>query len=298
MNKDVYLGMRPGDLDDKPYAKYWQPEMSPLPAHVAEAVLQGPASQELGFPHNEAGQLLAPGYLPLETGYTRLANGQVFVSVLTQMPGVSGEMIDWWFGWHGIESERYKLWHPRAHMKTSMKKSLSSKSGLTDREKYVGNVSYVEEYIGGENLPISIAFQTPAENYLDESRFEQAGVETAVCARAGFTKSHLNFSRLIHLIRKTEDGCEMRSRFWLGDVALGVLPERGLVNRLLGARFIAKRAGSIETGRDLLVHCSMEMNHLASFLPDLYRDYNPQQSDRPAANTSEEDANEKACLSL
>jgi len=298
VNKDVYLGMRPGDLDDKPYAKYWQPEMSPLPAHAAEAVLQGPASQELGFPHEQAGQLLAPGYLPLETGYTRLANGQVFVSVLTHMPGVTGEMIDWWFGWHGIENERYKLWHPRAHMKTSMKNPLSAEPGLTDCEKYVGNVSYVEEYIGGENLPISIAFQTPAENYLDEAGFAQAGIQTAVCARVGITKSNLNFSRLIHLIRETEDGCEMRSRFWLGDVAFGALPERNIVNRLLGSRFIARRAASLETGRDLLVHCSMEMNHLASFLPDLYRDYNPQKRDCPKTCANEAISDDHACLSL
>ena len=288
MNKNVYLGMQPGDLDGKPYAKYWQPDMAPLPAHAAEAILQGTISQELGFAHEEAAQLLEPGYLPLETGYTRLANGQVFVAVLTDMPGVSGEMIDWWFGWHGNENQRYKLWHPRAHMKVSMEKDLAAESGITDREKYVGNVSYVEEYIGGESLPISIAFHSPADSHLDESKFEQARVQTAVCARIGFTTSNLNFSRVIHLIRETDRGCEMRSRFWLGDVALRALPERSAVNRMLGSRFVASRAGKLEIGRDLLVHCSMEMNHLASFLPNLYRDYHPPVSDRSKAFSSEE----------
>jgi hypothetical protein len=24
--------------------------------------------------------------------------------------------IDWWFGWHSDEPQRYKLWHPRAHV--------------------------------------------------------------------------------------------------------------------------------------------------------------------------------------
>ena len=116
MGDESYLGMRPGDLADKPYAKYWNPEMAPLPEHAAQAILTRPEAAELGFAHDEAGQLLEPGYLPLETGYTRLANGQVFVAVLTRMPGVSGEMIDWWFAWHGVEKERYKLWHPRAHL--------------------------------------------------------------------------------------------------------------------------------------------------------------------------------------
>ena len=28
-------------------------------------------------------------------------------------------------------------------------------------------------------------------------------------------------------------------------------------------------------GRDMTVHCAMEMNHLAGFLPALYADYHP-----------------------
>ena len=32
------------------------------------------------------------------------------------MPGVTPQMWEWWFGWHGSDSRRYKLWHPRAHV--------------------------------------------------------------------------------------------------------------------------------------------------------------------------------------
>ena len=31
MTDTAYLGMRPGDPDDTPYAKFWRPGMSPLP---------------------------------------------------------------------------------------------------------------------------------------------------------------------------------------------------------------------------------------------------------------------------
>jgi hypothetical protein len=30
MSRDKYLGMRSGDLDGKPYAKYWNPKMAPM----------------------------------------------------------------------------------------------------------------------------------------------------------------------------------------------------------------------------------------------------------------------------
>ena len=98
-SNNLYLGIRPGDLDNKPYAKYWNPEMGPLQDHVQQALTHGVEASELGFEITEADQLLEPGYLPLENGFTRLGNGHIFVAVLTKMPGVSGEMIDWWIGW-------------------------------------------------------------------------------------------------------------------------------------------------------------------------------------------------------
>jgi hypothetical protein len=276
MAKQHYLGMHEGDLNEKPYAKYWQPTMAALPDRAAEALLQGPVAGEMGFVHEQAGELLKPGYLPLETGYTRLRNGQVFVAVLTPMPGVSGKMIDWWFGWHGAEKERYKLWHPQAHVNVSMERQVADDPNLSDREKYVGNVSYVHEYIGDGFLPLTIAFNTPEDNHLESNAFEAASVSTAVCARTGFASRPFDIGRLIHLIRETDDGCEMRSRFWIGDIAARGLSDHNVINRMLGSKFVASRAGDINLGRDLVVHCAMEMQHLASFLPALYADYHPE----------------------
>lgn len=267
--------MRAGDLENKPYARYWKPDMRPLQAHAAQAVLRGPEAAELGFAHEQAGKLLEPGYLPLETGYTRLANGQVFVAVLTPMPGVSGEMIDWWFAWHGVEKERYKLWHPHAHVRAKFEIPLDDTPDLPNREKYVGNTCLVDEYIGCDYVQIAIKFQPPGDNYLDDSRFAQSNVSTAVCARVGSAGKPFNFGRIVHLIRETEHGCEMRSRFWLGDAEFATFSKHGVINRALGSRVIAKQVATQAMGRDLLVHCAMEMDHLANFLPDLYADYHP-----------------------
>ena len=38
----------------------------------------------------DANQLLEPGYLPMESGYTRLPNGDMYIAVLTRMPGGLG----------------------------------------------------------------------------------------------------------------------------------------------------------------------------------------------------------------
>src|SRR5215217_7720037 len=128
MSKKIYLGMQPGDLENKRYAKYWNPRMRPMQPQAQEAVLHGPEAAELGFSVNEANQLLGSGDLPLENGYTRLDTGQVFVAVLTRMPRVDERMIDWWFGWHYMEHQRYKLWHPRAHLANGAQKMIGDDS--------------------------------------------------------------------------------------------------------------------------------------------------------------------------
>ncbi|CAA0079521.1 Phloretin hydrolase [Zhongshania aliphaticivorans] len=273
MTNETYLGMRPDDLKDKPYAKYWNPDMKGLSEHVTQGLLQSPLPNGYGFSHKESTRLLESGYLPLESGYTQLSNGEMFVATLTPMPGVSGKMIDWWFGWHGSESQRYKLWHPHAHIKTLMKNPTEDNPNLSDRERYVGNTSYVDEYIGDRVLKLAIQFKDPEMFGLDPSKFEAAGVQTVVCAHVGPAKSSINVGKLVHLIRETEDGCEMRSRFWLGKASLRDKPKSHPLNRVLGMKAVSKFAMTRDHGHDMVVHCGMEMAHLASFLPALYADY-------------------------
>ena len=275
MSDEKYLGMKAGELEGKPYAKYWNPEMAPMQAHAQKALMHGIEASELGFPLSQANQLLDPGYLPMENGFTRLDNGQVFVSILTEMPGITGKMIDWWFGWHWMETQRYKLWHPRAHQAIKAEKMIGDDPDLTDREKYLHNPNYISEYVGGESMDIVVSFSDPSE-LLDVSRFDEANIGTAICATVGFQGKPVNFGGLIHLIRETVEGCEMRSRFWLGKVDVKGVSTSGILNKIASSKFVAEHAAPIELGRDMLVHCAMEMNHLASFLPELYADYHPE----------------------
>ncbi len=272
MKQERYLGMRPGDLDGKPYARHWNPEMAPMQEHVRHALLHGPEACELGFPITEANQLLEPGYLPLENGYTRLRSGQVFVAVLTKMPRVTSKMIDWWFGWHYMESERYKLWHPRAHVSNGAEKMIGDDPARSDREKYLHNPNYVTEYVGNSLLRINITFSEPSA-LVDTARFDEARIGTMVCGTVSHPTAPVAIARMIHQIRETDDGCEMRSRFWMGAVALQGAAR--VLDPIVPRGFLARRATSLGQGRDLVAHCAAEMNHLASFLPELYADYRP-----------------------
>ena len=64
----------------------------------------------------ELDSLLTPEKLPYLSGIERLPDGILHVAVLTRMPGVSPEMIGWWFGEYMQTTEHYKRWHPRDHV--------------------------------------------------------------------------------------------------------------------------------------------------------------------------------------
>jgi hypothetical protein len=245
--------------------------------HVREAIIAavrvGLQPPECGVPLRAAGALLEPGYLAMENGYARLDDATLYVAAHTPMPGVTGEMIDWWFAWHGEESARYQLWHPRDHVSARWREPVTCVGG--DRELwqrlYRNNVSEVDEFVGSTLMRLSIAFADPAA-YLDVSRFESSGTEAVVCARTYARKENVAAGHLIHQIRRTSDGVEMRSRFWLADFDPHAVPVVGpLLRPLLNTARMRRTLVPNRVGRDLLLHCAEEMAHLAEFLPALFQ---------------------------
>lgn len=134
-----------------------------------------------------ADQLQRPGYSALKNGWTR-GDGRIYVAVRTDMPGVAAEMWDWWFGWHLAETARYKVWYPDAHQFTAVGDDRSAVRALTDRQRYIDNVPYVDEYLGGHLMRLAIRFVDPNRLGFDD----RPGV-THICARVGFSDRPLAF---------------------------------------------------------------------------------------------------------
>jgi len=251
----------------------WRPDATVVLREVAVAACRAgiqPAAKALTL--SEAGRLLEPGHLAMETGWARLEDGQLYVAAHTPMPGVTGEMIDWWFAWHDTD-KAYQLWHPRDHVSASWKHPVDRTRPL--REQYVGNTSEIVEYIGSSLEHLNVRFRRP-DDYFDTTRFEQSGIATAVCARGGQRLENIWSAHLIHLVRRTDQGVEMRSRFWLGDVdASGKGPVGALLTPLMNRPSMRRRNVPDHVGRDLMLHCAEEMHHLAQFLPELYARFGP-----------------------
>lgn len=280
MNGHNYEGMRPGDLEGKPYARFWQPTMAPLPAAVADALSAGPKSTALGLELADAGRLLEPGYLPLENGFAELGSGQLLVAVRTEMPGCTGAMFEWWMGWHAVESERYKLWHPRAHLANRTREMRGDDPSLSDREKYM-TTHYVTERVGDRRYDIRITFVEPAALFGEGADLNGGGTTALVCGRVDLQRAPIHLGWLVHQVREREEGTEMRSRFWLGMPKVLGSNDDDLQNKLLGTASVRRLLVPRNLGRDMVIHCAMEMNHLARFLPDLYALYHPETAETP-----------------
>lgn len=261
------LGYSQRDLDHSPYAKFYNPDIEPVQPQVAEALMVGGQAHELFPPVSEAGTMVEPGYWPVETGYTHAPDGSIRVFCLTEMARVEPHMWDWWFGWHGCEAERYKLWHPKAHLEAKWA------DGRRD-EAYIGRTSLITEYLGSQRVKGGISFVPPSSMGLDEERLAEQG-EVAICARITVPGTPLKGGWLLHQLRPVDGGSEMRSRMWLGgeNSALGDNP--GMLARGLARAIRPLASGLLPDPIELLAHNAQEMAHLAGFLPELYAAFGP-----------------------
>jgi len=148
----------------------------------------------------DVNQLLNPDYLPMETGFCRLPNGQMYVAVLTRMPGCKGKWVDWWFKTRFTDNALDKS-SVRCDLKIkSNSYSISTKNQL----KFS-----LFERLNNSNF----VFEDP-NTYFDTSMFKAANISTVICGKL-IMPDGIASERVIYLVRDTNDGCEMRSRFWL-----------------------------------------------------------------------------------
>jgi len=265
-DRDSRLG--PAGMDEVWYGRFWNPALPALQPHVREALLVGSQPPEL-LPTLSA----APGMLTseeqLETGFGLLPDGAMAVAVLTDMPGVTAAMWDWWFGWHSADSRRYRLWHPQAHMFAAWADPDAEHPAGSDRQRYVGRTSFVDEYLGSVRTELAIQFLPPSDLGFPEKLLSD-GQNTVIAARAGLSSAPLDAGYLVHHVREVPGGVQMRSRFWLGGAHVQARghPVADPAVRLL-ARMAMRRTE--DQARALLVHCAHEMSHLAVFLPELHK---------------------------
>ena len=253
------------DDKKKSYYKYYNDEMvQASPERYAE-ILKGPVDPRKALKFQDRNDLFKPGYLDVEVGYCVMEDGTGFVANLTKMPGVTPEMFDWWFAWHGLDNLRYTIWDNEDHHKAeSMQKIRTLDPDLDIREKYWDTTHEVLEDVGMGPEGLFINFKYPGDLGFDMSKIGTEACGTIVCAK-GNGKGQPPFASpdtiMCHFIREVEGGVELRTRFWMGWTHLDGKDIKGLPDG-----FRMPPMGPMA----LCLHNIKEFTNLAALLPKIY----------------------------
>ena len=201
-----------------------------------------------------------------ETEVRRLPDASYLVAVRTPMPGVKAEMVRWWFADFLNTTEHYSWWHPEDHVWMDWE---NKKPG-----EVIGSSHLVHEYIGSELSKLRIQFINSSEFFGFDPNNEDTFV---ICARVGLLEEEINTAKMCHVVRNTQTGAEMRSRFWLGHVAKRdgnktIRSFEGFVGNMALVRlFLIEQQVNPEDLKRLAIE---EMTYLAELLPSLYKSEN------------------------
>ena len=123
----------------KSYYKYFEQDMAQPAQEALAKMLQGPLRPDQVLQFKDRNRLFEPGYLEAEAGWCILPDGTGYLANLTKMPGVTPEMIDWFFAWHGLDNLRYKIWnHGRPLQSRNTESCSCTRSGSELSGKIMG----------------------------------------------------------------------------------------------------------------------------------------------------------------
>lgn len=243
--------------ENHPLAKYYD-DRARIPTETLENMVYKSNDEAVSFENINDILGAESGF---EDGFTVLEDGTGYVAVNTQFPGSSIEMLDWWFDWVGYEAIRYKIWYPGAHSQALYEDVPHTEGTPYSISAYIeenpeGKVKHTIEAIveGGELSNLYITFVDPEKFGIDTSLLGDD--QWALCGEV--KNGSIETVKMVHFLRVTDDGVEMRSRFWMGQ------DQNGLIKKI---------ASTEESLEDMFYHCAKEYNQLASFLPEVYDTY-------------------------
>lgn len=243
-----------------PYAKYFFAPMAEIPQEKLDIWHADMADPALATPIERRNDFLDDKDIKLPIGFTVAPNGTGFVANVTFMPGVTPEMIDWWFGWHCVGSDlRYKIWDPEDHYYArAMQPDYVLDPKVPLNQKTWGVTHDILENIGLGPDPLKLSFKKPSDLGYDMAKIGTSTCSTMVCA-VGVSGSP---AVMTHKAIAAESGIWFKSHFWMG---YG-LNEQGEIVKLVPDGASVPEA----VPRALFGHNIKEFSNLAAILPKVY----------------------------
>ncbi len=203
--------------------------------------------------------ILSSDELCSEVGYKRFPDGSYLVSMTCPMPGITPEMLSWWFWWHPKKSQRYRVWYPGEHFAVSYFPKDRKYFTCEKQPPFKANTHLPIERIGKIIMPLRIDFLKAEDFGFSEKLMKENGVPLIVCGHVGAVGGIVMHTEMSHILKITDDGPVLISRFWLG---------KTLKNPLLRKLILTD-----ETAKGMAQHCCVEYRSLAEILPGIFERY-------------------------
>ena len=227
-----------------------------MPPEIADALRVNAITKTAFTDKNE---ILSNSKVQAEVGYTKMDDGTYLVSMVCPMPGITVDMIEWWFWWHTQDSLRYQVWYPGDHISIKYHKKDRTFFEQPNMPAFVPNTQCPVERIGGIKMPLRIDFVTPEEFGFSKQVMQENNIPKIICARVGAFNNLVKHTEMAHIFKQTDDGLFMISRFWLG---------KTMNNPLLRKLIITDKMA-----KGMTEHCCIEYRNLHEILPLLYAKY-------------------------
>lgn len=245
-----------------PYYKYFTKEMAPVPPEKRALLDQAPQHNVIPFTDKNkflTGEDEKEGYCQI--GFGVREDGTGFVANATYMPGVTSEMLDWWFPWHSVGSDlRYKIWDPKDHyFARADNAAYVCDPKVPVNQKTWGVDHYIMEDTGMGPEFLQLCFKRPLDFGYDESLIGSEKCASLVCAIGKSTIA----AAMTHKWYPYKEGVLFCSRFWIG---FGLVDGRIVKTLPEGAKI------PVELAKGLYHHSIEEFTNLASILPAVYKE--------------------------
>lgn len=253
------------DAKTKSYFKYYEEfEIAPYTPEQLAIIENAKGTMEESLPIGERVKVEGPGTLPARTGYFPLEEGGMLVAGNIPTPDITGDMMYWWFAWHGLDPLRYAIWDPEDHYDTKLNdlgRQRALDPSIPIEEKAWAASHTVTESIGGPPDVITLNFMDPSTLGYDMSMIGQPGCcEFLLTANSEIGDMHVPVH--VVLVTKKIDGVmTTQERFWIGYAVID-----GEGKYLLPPEVQVPE----ELCQGLVAHNLKEYTHLNKVLPLVY----------------------------
>lgn len=257
----------------RPYAKYYYDQKAAPQEFWDDIGENEEKDYRKALTIQDRNRIFDEGYMEIERGWSIFPDGTGTCAGIMQFPGATPEMMYWWFSWFPRENLRGRIWEPKNHLNCMITRE--EFDGLCDPSVPLSQRTWGRHFFpidigvcpdpAAEPSPIRIQFYSPDEFGLDVKRIEEMGENVSViCAQVG-PPGMPQMTSFIHTCRTTENGMELRSRFWYGWVFENGAPVR--------AKNCLPHEKMINNCKSQNIHLIEEYYNLSCILPELYRDY-------------------------